>query len=319
VLSVDKKNKSMKPTKFMKSWNYSKHTQNQESEVPVLIHNGCKMYGELNFNSDTRLDGEHIGLIESDKHLIIGVSGYVKGFIRAESLSCYGRIEGSIIVSGTAHFYRSSEFFGSIYTRNLSVEDGAIVNSYVNTFDNLNAFEEARLYMAQQISKMYPEKNNFHGILEAQNAVFKPTIETDLDQTVDYQVVQIQDISIEDLLETSSISPELPVFNLKKEEVHENFPVEHECQKPEELLSQVLINENDFVSEKNEKSYVKSDVNTNLDIIEDEMNGMIHLKPVDDKSNNIITEPSTEIPGSFLRLSINELPEMDNSVFKVNN
>jgi cytoskeletal protein CcmA (bactofilin family) len=309
----------MKPTQFMKSWNYSKYTQYQDTEVPVLIHNGCKMCGELNFNSDTRLDGEHIGLIESDKHLIIGVSGYVKGFIRAESLSCYGRIEGSVIVSGTAHFYGSSEIFGSIYSRNLTVEDGAIINSDVNTFDNLNAFEEARLYLAQEISKMYPEKKNIHGILEAQNAIFKSTIESDLEQPLDYQVLNIQDISIEDLLETSSISPELTVFDLIKEGVDENFPVEDEFQYPDELLSWDFINLNDIVSEINDKSYVKSDVDTNQVIITDEMNGKIHLKPVNHKSNNIITEPSPEIQGSFLRLSINELPEMDNSVFKVNN
>lgn len=309
----------MKTTQFMKSWNYSKHAQYQDTEVPVLIHNGCKMCGELNFNSDTRLDGEHIGLIESDKHLIIGVSGYVKGFIRAESLSCYGRIEGSVIVSGTAHFYGSSEIFGSIYSRNLTVEDGAIINSDVNTFDNLNAFEEARLYLAQEISKMYPEKNNIHGILEAQNAIFKSTIESDLKQPLDYQVLHIQDISIEDLLETSSISPESAVFDLIKEGVDENFPVEDEFQYPDELLSWDFINLNDTVSEINDKSYVKSDVDTNQVIITDEMNGKIHLKPVNHKSNNIITEPSPEIQGSFLRLSINELPEMDNSVFKVNN
>ncbi|MFZ4462832.1 MAG: bactofilin family protein [Bacteroidales bacterium] len=302
----------------MKSWNYSKYTQNQDTEVPVLIHNGCKMCGELNFNSDTRLDGEHIGLIDSDKHLIIGVSGYVKGFIRTESLSCYGRIEGSVVVSGSAHFYGSSEIFGSIYARNLCVEDGAVINSDINTFENLNAFEEARLYLAQEISKMYPEKNNIHGILEAQNAAFKSTIESDINQPLDYQVLQIQGTSKEDLLETSSISPELAVFDLKKEEVDENFPIEDEFQQPEELLQRDLFNPNDFVSEINEKSYVKSDVDTNQVKTANKMNGKIHLKKVNHKSNNIITEPSPEIQGSFLRMSINELPEMDNSVFKVN-
>jgi cytoskeletal protein CcmA (bactofilin family) len=308
----------MKPTNVMKNWNYSKYTQYQDTEVPVLIHNGCKMCGELNFNSDTRLDGEHIGLIESDKHLIIGVTGYVKGFIRAESLSCYGRIEGSVVVSGSAHFYGSSEIFGSIYARNLCVEDGAVINSDINTFENLNAFEEARLYLAQEISKMYPEKISIHEILEAQNAVFKSTKENVLNQPVDYQVLQIRDISIKDLLETSSMSSELAVFDLKKEGVDENFPVEDEFQKPDELLSKDLINQHDFVSEINEKPYVKSEVDTNQVKTANKMNGKIHLKTVNHISNNIITESSPEIKGSFLRMSINELPEMDNSVFKVN-
>ena len=127
-------------------------------KIPTLINSSSKINGELIFTTDVRIDGEVFGKVESDKSVIIGAEGYVKGFLRANDLVVFGRFEGNIIVSGLTILHESASVFGTLYTKALEVKDGATITARVVMYDKLEAIDEAQIYLAEEMIKAEPAR-----------------------------------------------------------------------------------------------------------------------------------------------------------------
>ena len=123
-------------------------------EVPMVINSCSKMTGELFLTTDTRVEGKVFGKVDSDRNVIIGTSGYVKGFLRAKNLVIFGRIEGTIIVTGTTIMHPGSSIFGNLYTNLLEVREGAVITAHVNTYVEMKAFDEAQLFLAEEMFRL---------------------------------------------------------------------------------------------------------------------------------------------------------------------
>lgn len=123
-------------------------------DVPMVINSCSKMSGELILTTDTRVEGKVFGKVDSDRNIIIGTSGYVKGFLRAKNLVIFGRIEGTIIVSGTTIMHPGSSIFGNLYTNLLEVKEGAILTARINTYVEMKAFDEAQLFLAEEMFRL---------------------------------------------------------------------------------------------------------------------------------------------------------------------
>ena len=125
-------------------------------KIPTLINSSSKINGELIFTTEVRIDGEVFGKVESDKSIIIGAEGYVKGFLRAGDLVVFGRLEGNFIVSGATVLHEKASVFGNLYTRVLEVKEGATITARVVTYDKLEAIDEAQIYLAEEMIKVEP-------------------------------------------------------------------------------------------------------------------------------------------------------------------
>lgn len=127
-------------------------------KIPTLINSSSKINGELIFTTDVRIDGEVFGKVESDKSVIIGAEGFVKGFLRAKDLFIFGRFEGNIIVSGLTILHENASVFGNLYTKVFEVKDGAIITARVVMYDKLEAIDEAQIYLAEEMIKVEPNR-----------------------------------------------------------------------------------------------------------------------------------------------------------------
>ena len=127
-------------------------------KIPTLINSSSKINGELIFTTDVRIDGEVFGKVESDKSVIIGAEGFVKGFLRAKDLFIFGRFEGNIIVSGLTILHENASVFGNLYTKAFEVKDGAIITARVVMYDKLEAIDEAQIYLAEEMIKVEPNR-----------------------------------------------------------------------------------------------------------------------------------------------------------------
>jgi len=125
-------------------------------KIPTLINSSSKINGELIFTTDVRIDGEVFGKVESDKSVIIGAEGYVKGFLRASDLVVFGRFEGNIIVSGHTILHENASVFGNLYTKSFEVKDGAVLTARIVMYEELEAIDEAQIYLAEEMVKVEP-------------------------------------------------------------------------------------------------------------------------------------------------------------------
>lgn len=98
---------------------------NPESNAINLIGTGTEITGDLNSNSDVRVDGTLNGNLTTKGKVVIGETGKVKGEIKCKNADISGKIEGKISVSELLSLKPSSLIEGDIITNRLSIEPGA--------------------------------------------------------------------------------------------------------------------------------------------------------------------------------------------------
>ena len=148
-------------------------------KIPTLINSSSKINGELIFTTEVRIDGEVFGKVESDKSVIIGAEGCVKGFLRAKDLVVFGRLEGNIIVSGITVLHENASVFGNLYTRVFEVKDGAVITARVVTYDKLEALDEAQIHLAEEMIKLEPGRRQIHNYDSVQVPFKEPSEKAD--------------------------------------------------------------------------------------------------------------------------------------------
>ncbi len=100
-------------------------TSNPESNAINLIGPGTEITGDLNSNSDVRVDGSLNGNLTTKGKVVIGETGKIKGEIKCKNADISGKIEGKISVSELLSLKPSSLIEGDIITNRLSIEPGA--------------------------------------------------------------------------------------------------------------------------------------------------------------------------------------------------
>ena len=166
-------------------------------KIPTLINSSSKINGELIFTTDVRIDGEVFGKVESDKNVIIGAEGFVKGFLRAKDLVVFGRIEGNIVVSGITVLHEHASVFGNLYTKVFEVKDGATITAKVVTYEKLEAIDEAQIFLAEEMIKVEPGRRQIHNFSPV-NISFEEPLDFEIEDHKDSIVVNNQ-LLIEEL------------------------------------------------------------------------------------------------------------------------
>jgi len=93
-----------------------------------LISAGTTLTGDINSNSDLRIDGTLIGNINSTAKVIIGANGVVQGDIQGQQADILGRVTGAVKVKELLQLKGSSMIKGNIHAGKLQVEPTVIFN-----------------------------------------------------------------------------------------------------------------------------------------------------------------------------------------------
>jgi cytoskeletal protein CcmA (bactofilin family) len=93
-----------------------------------LISAGTTLTGDINSNSDLRIDGTLIGNINSTAKVIIGANGVVQGDISGQQADILGKVTGAVKVKELLQLKGSSMIKGNIHAGKLQVEPTATFN-----------------------------------------------------------------------------------------------------------------------------------------------------------------------------------------------
>ncbi|GBD25836.1 hypothetical protein HRbin30_01161 [bacterium HR30] len=95
--------------------------------VRQLLGRETTVTGKLSFNAPTRIDGVLNGEVRASDLLVIGEEGKVDGAVRARQLLVLGEVRGEVLVEGRAEIGASGRLFGSIQSKDLVVQAGAVL------------------------------------------------------------------------------------------------------------------------------------------------------------------------------------------------
>ena len=93
------------------------------------IDKNTTLKGNINANSDIRIDGKVEGELITSGKIILGKDSQVKGKIRCANADIEGFFEGELILSGTLSLKMGSNLQGKVRIQKLIVESGAIFNA----------------------------------------------------------------------------------------------------------------------------------------------------------------------------------------------
>ena len=106
-----------------------------KTQIPTVGSNslnslvgGTKVEGNINAQTDFRIDGTLVGNLNGKQKVIIGTEGKVKGEIICKNAIIEGSFDGSLTVSGQLNIKTTAIVSGNVKTAELVVEGGAIFN-----------------------------------------------------------------------------------------------------------------------------------------------------------------------------------------------
>lgn len=111
-------------------FNKEKSTSTEKfiSNSATLISAGTIVQGDLQSESDLRIDGTIHGNITSNAKIIVGPTGLVEGNIKGLQADVTGKVVGNIDVKELAQLRTKADVHGNITAMSLQIESGAAFN-----------------------------------------------------------------------------------------------------------------------------------------------------------------------------------------------
>ncbi len=110
-----------------------KNKKNQKPELKSIVANrinrDCRVAGDIQSETDIRIDGTVEGNISCEAKVVVGDNGYVKGDIRCMDLTSEGNIQGNIHVLEVLFLKKTSKTGPfSVKFSKIIIEEGAEVH-----------------------------------------------------------------------------------------------------------------------------------------------------------------------------------------------
>lgn len=103
----------------------AKQSENIVGEVNLLAATTV-VKGDINTDSDIRIDGKLDGTLNTKGRLIIGPKGEIKGEVNCKSAEIEGSAEGKIHCTELISLRSTAKFNGELVTGQLMIEPGAL-------------------------------------------------------------------------------------------------------------------------------------------------------------------------------------------------
>ena len=94
----------------------------------TLISTDTTLKGDINSNSDLRIDGTIIGNIRGNAKIIIGNSGVVEGDIEGNQADITGRVSGNLKIKDLLQLRGECNITGNVNAGKLQIEPTATFN-----------------------------------------------------------------------------------------------------------------------------------------------------------------------------------------------
>ncbi len=108
--------------------------KDKKNNQPVanIFSGGSDIIGNLNLNSDLRLDGTIEGDLLCEAKVVIGKLGKVQGNIICNEILIEGNVIGNITVKSIIDIRSTAKIDGDINAKKLIIEEGASFNGLCN-------------------------------------------------------------------------------------------------------------------------------------------------------------------------------------------
>jgi len=117
---------------------------NSSSLVANHINDNTNINGDIQANSDMRIDGNVKGNIICSSKVVVGRTSRIEGNIKCSDLTVEGTVIGDIIAEENLHFKSSANFEGNIKYNTLIVENGAnILGSLLQNRSKITSNQDA--------------------------------------------------------------------------------------------------------------------------------------------------------------------------------
>ena len=107
---------------------FSKDNEQLES----FIGPGTEFQGELKVKGTLRVEGQFDGKVNAPI-VILGETGVMKGEVSAKKIIIGGKVEGNLRVRETVEIKATGKVLGDIFTKKISVTEGAKINGKIET------------------------------------------------------------------------------------------------------------------------------------------------------------------------------------------
>jgi cytoskeletal protein CcmA (bactofilin family) len=118
----------------------------------TLIGAGTTLKGDINSNSDLRIDGTIIGNIHSAAKVVVGANGHVEGDISGNQADIIGKVSGNVRAKDLLQLRGDAVVTGNLYAGKLQVEPSATFNGQCHmgaTATNANVVDISPLREAE--------------------------------------------------------------------------------------------------------------------------------------------------------------------------
>src|SRR6266496_5036650 len=115
----------------------------------TLISAGTTLKGDINSNSDLRIDGTIIGNVTSSSKIVIGASGSVEGDITGNQADIVGKVSGNIKTKDLLQLRGDCLVNGNVHAGKLQVEPTAVFNGQCHMGNN----ETASIKVSELVNK----------------------------------------------------------------------------------------------------------------------------------------------------------------------
>ena len=102
------------------------------SVINTIIGSNTKIDGTLTASESARIDGTLVGKIVSERSIIVGQSGTVRGDITAVEILVAGTVYGDLIAQEKIEMTSTGRVVGSITSRSLVIDEGAVLKGTSN-------------------------------------------------------------------------------------------------------------------------------------------------------------------------------------------
>lgn len=116
---------------------------NETNSLAVnLIANGTTFKGDIQTDSDLRIDGVLNGTIQSKGKVIIGETGHMEGEIQCKDADISGKVNANLKIAESLTLKASAKVNGEVITKKLSIEEGALFTANCRMDDSVNSQKE---------------------------------------------------------------------------------------------------------------------------------------------------------------------------------
>lgn len=101
-------------------------------EAETIIGKSVKVKGNFHGDGNIIIEGEVDGSVKTNNYLLVGPGASIKASIKAKDAKIAGKIIGDINIQGYLELESTAKIKGNIFTGQLSIERGAVLNGNVN-------------------------------------------------------------------------------------------------------------------------------------------------------------------------------------------